>query len=391
MQGRKDAVHSNRRLRDIWVVTLSTVFLLAMICRVSLVSGDATPQIIISPNVVNLDVGQAFTMTVNLTDFPNLFNYQIVLKYNGSILNLTSTALNSAGCVFNGHTAIIAPEPTDTEAIGDTSDNLNWTEVGASLLGDDSVAVTNGVLCEVNFTVIGTGTTNVMIATLHAPAHYITDAYYTFCLDSNLVETNAFDPTACTVLSGVANAAPVALFTVTGTPVNNVTDLILDQNVPVSVSRAGLSWVRTYEGLPTYFNASASYAPTGDITAYVWDFGDGNTTVVNVTSQASGLITHVYTKVTYYVVSLTVVASGSNGSHPMESPPASIAILVDLALPYYDWSWFVYTFFAIVVAVIVITASRSVIRRVRRQSALRKQKALTVGQKAQNQQVPIKV
>jgi PKD repeat protein len=250
--------------------------------------------------------------------------------------------------------------------------------VGASLRGDDSAAVTNGVLTELNFTAVGTGTTTVVLETLTSPAHHYTDTYYSLLMDSNFIEYDNFAPIGCTVLVGVSRAPPIAVFTITSPPVNNVTELVLHQNIPGDVFLKGIPWARAYIGLPELFNASLSYAPTGNITAYIWDFGDGNTTVVNVTSPASALITHVYDNVTHYFVTLTVVASVS-GSPSMSSQPAVYAVLVDLALPYYNWDWFIYTVFGLIVAAIVISATRSAFRRVRRRNALKKQKMLTAG------------
>jgi len=55
---------------------------------------------------------------------------------------------------------------------------------------------------------------------------------------------------------------------------------------------------------PVIFNASSSLPGSGYITAYVWDFGDGN-----VTATSNPIITHIYNKTGSYVVTLTVFNS----------------------------------------------------------------------------------
>ena len=381
MQGRKDTHHSRRRLREVSAVILCAMFLSAMSGRAPMARADATPQIIMqlenqpNPNVANVKVGQALTVTLNLTNFPGVYAYQVVFKYNGTILNFTNISMNPPGGIFNGHQSFVMPEPTDMEANPDIVDNLNWAEVGASLVGEDYVDVTNGVLCQVNFTVIGTGQTNLVIATSDKPVNINSMAFFSSTvLDTLLLSHSDFVTRGVTVLSGVANSPPVAFFTVTTASIDNKTYLLLYQNPPIVAN-----WQVVWLGLPAFFNASSSYAPTGNITAYIWDFGDGNVTVVNATSPADSLITHVYQNITWFTMSLTVVSKGSGDTPPMESDPLTTTILVDMALQYYDWSWLMYTFIGIVAMVLVITTARSAIRLLRRRRALKKQEMPIAG------------
>lgn len=373
MQGRKGTNHSRRRVGEISVFILCTLILSTISGLTPTVKAQSPPQLIISPNIANLAVGGMFSMSVNLTDFPSLYAYQVALKFNGTILNVTSVVFNSTAGAFFGHPYAQVPEPTDMEATPDLVDGLNWIMVGSSLLGDDSVNVVNGVLCVVNFTVIGIGQTNVLIATQKAPVTINQITYfYSNCLDSNLIEHTNFDARGCTVLSGVANAPPIAFFSVTTPSVDNRTFLVLYQNIPPTAS----SYSVAFQGLISTFNASDSYAPTGNITAYIWDFGDGNITVVNATVPGDAVITHVYHTIGYARMSLTVVSSGDAGSALMESAPEGTLILVDLALQYYDWSWLIYTLFAIAVAFIAISVAKSAILRVRKRRALKTGKIL---------------
>lgn len=377
MQGRKNTLCPKRRLKEVSLVVLCAMFLCAMSAHASMAEVYATPQILMqlrnqpNPNVANVKLGDTLTMRVNLTDFAGVYAYQVAFKYNGTILNFTSISLNPPGGIFNGHQNYAMPEPKDMEATPDMVDNLNWALVGASLLGEDGVDVTNGVLCEVNFTVIGTGQTNLIIATSSKPV--VIDAMTFFScnvLDTNLMAHSDFVTRGVTVLSGVANSPPIAFFTVSTPPIDNTTFLLLYQNPPVVAN-----WMVVWIDLPAYFNASNSYAPTGKITAYIWDFGDGNVTVVNATSQADALVTHVYHDVTWLSMSLTVVGEASDGS-TMKSDMLTTTILVDMALQYYDWTWLVYTVFGIVGGFLVIATTRSVVRRLRRRRALKTQEIL---------------
>ncbi len=62
---------------------------------------------------------------------------------------------------------------------------------------------------------------------------------------------------------------------------------------------------------PVIFNASASYDPDGSIARYIWDFGDGNVTIVD-----TPIIQHTYDVIGDYDVSLTVKDSDSVFSSP---------------------------------------------------------------------------
>jgi PKD repeat protein len=68
------------------------------------------------------------------------------------------------------------------------------------------------------------------------------------------------------------------------------------------------------------FNGSLSWDPNNDTLVYVWDFGDGNSTIGNVT-------THLYTQKGTYIVSLTV-------NDTLEEDVAYVTVEVDNTPPY---------------------------------------------------------
>lgn len=62
-------------------------------------------------------------------------------------------------------------------------------------------------------------------------------------------------------------------------------------------------------GSPTLFNAPASISPIGTIVSYAWDFGDGKTLVTS-----SSLVSHTYSAVGNYNVTLTVTNSAGTST-----------------------------------------------------------------------------
>jgi hypothetical protein len=162
--------------------------------KVPIVSA-AKSKIIVAHSVTELIVGETFTTTVNLTDFSNLFSYEVVFKYNGKVLNLTSLwfPTSSTDFVFWGK-SINAHWSSDAGVVGDTIDHLNYTLADCSLLlGATSVSVLNGTLCKLNFTVVEAGPTNFTVAILNYPAHAGEAIWYTYCMDQDFTEYNDFD------------------------------------------------------------------------------------------------------------------------------------------------------------------------------------------------------
>lgn len=215
------AAYITRRL--VLLVFVSAVILCAVILSglsVLMVSAASKPQILISPSSASANIGETFMMTVNLTDFPNLYLYQVVFKYNGAVLNLTSLTFPDDN-VFSGQSAITTWS-NDTEAAGDSVDHLNYTVAGGTLIGTGSVSVSNGVLFEANFTAVGVGQTSIGIATINAPAHNpIGSTWYTYCWDSASTEYDDFviSTSSYTVVPEFTPAVLVITLAVLGTAV----------------------------------------------------------------------------------------------------------------------------------------------------------------------------
>ena len=340
-------------------------------------------RIIFSPEFAKLPIGGTFTLTVNLTNFANLYLWQVGFKYNATVLNLTSIWV-PADNVFAGHNAFQVPSPSELigyQAAGDSNDGLNWTLYGHTILGVDQVTVTNGILLKANFTVLNIGETNIRLATTSTPIYRNHKAEYWSSLGDS--DFNYYDdfipPAACTILSGVANASPTASFTIAPFP----PDLIIGKYVLPGNPPGAVVWVAGYENLPVVFNASESVDADGYITQYIWDFADGNITTVNVNYNATGnatidipagrqaalavaVISHVYNITGVNPVTLIVVDNG-NPDPDFYAPPTSSAMstpvysVIGLLLDYFDWNPLFYGVAAIIAVLIVYYAVRRIL------------------------------
>jgi hypothetical protein len=90
-----------------------------------------------------------------------------------------------------------------------------------------------------------------------------------------------------------------------GNETNNVREEIIGNRPPVaSFGCNGYNYLSSpiaFVHKPTCFNATESYDPDGSIVSYCWDFGDGN-----ITTVADPVITHNYTRIGNYSVTLNV-------------------------------------------------------------------------------------
>lgn len=124
---------------------------------------------LISPSSETVSVNESFTITVNLTNAQNLFGWQVVLKYNGTDLNLTGLWVPEDN-VFAGHEWILLGPITKFYL--DAIDGSSSGTVGGALLDGDVVTnVDSGVLCSANFTVIGAGQSLIEVAVESNPLH----------------------------------------------------------------------------------------------------------------------------------------------------------------------------------------------------------------------------
>jgi len=273
-----------RKVASLAMFTLLLLSMLSFAINIKLAKASGATQMLISPEMLTLPIGASFTVTINVTNVERLFSWQVILKYNGSVINCTDVWVPAEN-VFKGK--IYAT--TEPEFRKDYIDGYDYMMFIASLQGENFVNVDNGILFKANFTVINVGTTRITFATKEQPVHVDHYTFESFLLDCDLNEIS-FDANFCTVIFH-GNFPPIARFTL------NATSCEVDIWVHVKT----LTVVSTRDVV--LFDASDSYDPDGTIVDYFWDFGDG--------SYASGkIVTHRYATTGTFTVTLNVTDDG---------------------------------------------------------------------------------
>ena len=329
------------------IAALSTTVLFATFPALNAQEGAA--QMLISPETVTLPVGANFTVTINVTNVQKLYTWQVVLKYNGSVINCTDVWI-PADNVFKGK--IYAG--VEHEHGKDYIDGYDYMMYAASLVGDVLVNVDNGILFKANFTVVDVGATRIMFATKEHPARRDPyTSFESFILDYDLEEISFSASNFCTAIveGSAVNLPPVARLVVYVQEVETSRYVVLRGYTPAGT----IPYTFAYKGFPVIFNASASH-DDGYITRYVWDFGDGN-----ITETLEPVVVHVYNSTGRKLVTLTVF---DNGDPPLKSTCQYI-VVVGLLVERFDWSPFLYGLAAILVVVIVVQSVRKIHARLR--------------------------
>ena len=125
-------------------------------------------QILVDPPYANLTVGQELTVTINATNVASMGAWQVVLKFNVTVINVTAMWVPTDN-VF-GDPALFLHEEVDMEYGIDYTDGMGYALYGNARIFYPDVSVTNGTLCKANFTALSTGTTSLLIAT---PKNYV--------------------------------------------------------------------------------------------------------------------------------------------------------------------------------------------------------------------------
>jgi parallel beta-helix repeat protein len=168
-----------------------------------------TTTVSVNPRFCRTNVGSNVTITVNVTDVPKLFLWQIDLKYNQTIARCTSIWIPSDN-VFAGHSF----NPAGPVFGRDVVDGLNYVQYGNTLQDADYVNVTNGILCQANFTVEAFGLTNILIATEENPVHIGTNSWD---VDYSLLGDVKFNPLPFFAESGAIATATFFVLTINAT------------------------------------------------------------------------------------------------------------------------------------------------------------------------------
>ncbi|MEM3616524.1 MAG: PKD domain-containing protein [Candidatus Bathyarchaeia archaeon] len=224
--------------------------------------------------------GYQFTVNVTLEGLTNnLYVYQIAVKFDKDKIRCTSAWINrnDPNFVFYSHKSLTYIPPA---AIDNTE---GYVVLGASLIGDRQVDVSKGLLCQINFTAIKKGETQIeLIPTGYEPY----DTFLGYFEDDNL-RYISFTTENFNCIVQASQTPPLASFTFN--PKNP------EANQPVT------------------FDASGSYDPDGYIANYTWDFGDGTNTTTNQQS-----VNHTFTSNGAYNVTLTVYDNSTRSSSTRE-------------------------------------------------------------------------
>ena len=344
MQKQIKALKADRYPTRIFAIVLMLLMLFSVILQDSRAMAQTSTEISIDPSSAALKIGDSLTITVNVANVPELYAWQVALKYNGTVLNCTGVWIPDDD-VFAGKTGF-RPEPL----LGvDTHDGLSYIFLGNTLISAP-VAVTSGVLFKANFTAVVDGTTTLVIATKSEPVYSTNtswDIFYTALVDYSM-KLLPFTATSCSVSSGEFHVKPVAAFSILTPVIDNSTHYVMNGHPPSS----GITYRQSYVSYVNVFNASASHTsdPNRTIALYVWNFGDGN-----VTETTSPVVTHVYNQTGPEIVTLKVT---DNGNPPDTSDIVFQAIVLGLVLDYVNWMPLLYVVLAIIAIVIVVSVAR---------------------------------
>ncbi len=258
----------------------------AMLGALNTVKAQNPPAISILPSsIVDMSIlpGSVITINASVTDAVDVFTWQVKVLYNPSLLNCTGATYPSDNIYAGKPSVPVTPQINPV---------LGSVTFGQSLIGSAAGFTGNGTLCQITFTVLGRGTSD-----LDLSKPYGSD---TFLLDTNLNVIPALENDGF-FQNGLTPQPPVASFTYLPTVV------IVGQVIT--------------------FNGSASYDTDGGaISSYQWTFGDGG-------SGSGETATHTYLAAGGYVAMLTVTdaddgltATASQNITVYESRPALLYI-----------------------------------------------------------------
>ena len=355
------------------VVMICVSFLLVLVAQANQARAAGDTKVFIDPELIQVSSGDNFTIVINATNIAVLSAWQLTLKYNASVLNLTAMWVPAGISVFGSATQI----PVEPDLGIDVLDFMGYVNYGNVLLGDP-VSVSNGILCMANVTALAEGQTTILIATSSNRAHKTSneyDAFYSYVLDADSVEV-PYTTKSATMIVGGGASKPIALFTATGDSPLTSGNLVLPGHPPVG----DLVYAQAYKGYSVTFNASASFGVitldngtkvigVAAIGKYNWDFADGN-----ITSTNDPVITHTYDRTGSFIVRLTV--------EDKENPPATsdlvqLTVVVGLVLTRFDWTPFIYAVFAIVVVGVVYYAAKELKAYIKQRRELKARRLLS--------------
>jgi hypothetical protein len=127
------------------ILLSSTILMATLVLQVSAQS----PTINIDPSSIEVNIGEPFTVTINITNVeaPGIFSYELKVYYNNTLLNATAASYPS------GH---FLPPP-NFEVPPEIHNDQGYVVFAVTKLGDVPGSTGSGVLATIQFTGIGVG------------------------------------------------------------------------------------------------------------------------------------------------------------------------------------------------------------------------------------------
>jgi len=304
-----------------------------------------------------LVLGDSFTVNVTVTDAPSFSGWQVAIVYNLTFLECT---------------AIWVPDDDIFKMNGKSPNPMNYSiynfkEYGFAVMGAfimlDSVSG-DGVLCSLNFTVRGAGSTQLRIATKDYPAlppgayktgdKWVPYEFHTYLYpwDDPEAELPYLDESGTVATQG-RKVPPVADFTIEPTVTDHGDKMLI---MPTQIETP------YFVGELILFNASRSYDPDGNITKYMWDFGDGN-----ILETTSPVVYHAYNKTDSGADITLQVVDDDN----LTSTPIKQSIPIGMTLTLIDYRPVIAVFFGLIGLYIVYKIARSALRYAQRRKLMK--------------------
>jgi hypothetical protein len=145
----------NRRLLTPLLLALLSVMAIVPEAPSLLVHAQGTANVAVSPASSAGDVGSMITVAVTISNVDNLVGYDLVLSYDPTILSAVGANFNAAPDVFAGMSPFVVT--------GSCSDGVGACESAQVLLGGSMVTVSTAQVFSVNFKVLTSTPSNLLI------------------------------------------------------------------------------------------------------------------------------------------------------------------------------------------------------------------------------------
>ncbi|MCJ7505591.1 cohesin domain-containing protein, partial [Candidatus Bathyarchaeota archaeon] len=146
---------------------ICTSLLLIPFIGICVTRAENEATMLIDPGLIQVSPGDNFTLTINATNVASMGAWQVVLKFNLTVMNVTGMWVPTDN-VF-GDPAVYQQQTVAPDYGVDFGDGMGYAGFGNSRYVGE-VSVSNGVLCKVNCTALNDGSATIQIATRSNPA-----------------------------------------------------------------------------------------------------------------------------------------------------------------------------------------------------------------------------